>query len=116
MGVRLVLRGTPEHRSRLILMDVAIRSRIEDPQIEWFSDTSVRYYAQPRFHSVFGACYENTALRGYAVSKDTSWIILLSPICGNCLRPHTEHLNNKCLFEASCWTPLPIPFQEKRFF
>lgn len=110
MGTPFVRRGPPSHQRRLILMDVGIRMRISDPQIEWFEDASVRYYIEPKFNTVLNALNNITELRGYLLGRDLSWLTLLSPICENCLHPYREHAREKCLFESSTWRELPVPF------
>lgn len=109
MGTKFRRTGVPTHQHRLIVLDVAVRSHISDPQIERFEDDSVRYNIMPRRALVMEVLWNHQDLKGYVLVSTDGWATLFSPICGNCLRSYREHIDNKCLFEATAWAELNVP-------
>jgi hypothetical protein len=98
--------GVPSHRRRTIELDVIVRTKVNAPHIEIYEDTSLRYFAQSA--GVLSAIRQCGALSGY-VSRYGSWVELHPPICVHCLRPSTQHVREKCLFESTSWQELLVP-------
>lgn len=111
-GSGFQLRGPPTHRYRMIQLDVLVRQFISSVTLEYYADDSARYAihgASARIGRVVATALE---LRAHCVVADREhWLLLLSPICGHCLRAWRHHApeGGKCLFEASQWSELPIP-------
>lgn len=103
IGTQFVLVGDPSHRSRLIALDTVVRTFVSNPEIEYFADNSVRYNIGPKVHAVLGVVKYDKTLRRYLVRDHNLWLCLRTALCENCLRPHTEHAGDKCLFESTCW-------------
>lgn len=89
----------------MVALDSIIRGFISDPSIEYFSDHSIRYHIEPKSRTVMGVVPHTPFVRAYCMlSTDHAWLYLLTPLCEKCLRPHTEHAREKCLFEPTTWT------------
>jgi hypothetical protein len=104
--------GVPSHQTRLILFDVVVRTFVTVPQIEAYRDGSVRYFCSPRTREVHAQLRKDPNLWGYTQDSG-EWLMLLSPICVNCLCAFVEHANGKCLFEPTKWQELLITKNKK---
>lgn len=108
-GTRFVRVGPLSHQYRMIVLDSIIRGFISDPTIEYFSDHSVRYHIEPNSRAIMGVVPHTPFIRPYCVlGAGQHWLYLLTPLCAKCLRPHTEHVREKCLFEPTTWTELAM--------
>lgn len=115
MGPKFRRAGVPSHQRRLILLDVAIRSFISDPEIERYEDDSVRYHVNPRRSQVMEVLWNHKELKGYVLANTDGWATLYSPICRHCLRTYKDHIHNKCLFEATEWAELAVPKRKSTY-
>jgi hypothetical protein len=104
-GTQFVRVGLYTHQHRMVELDVIIRGFISEPTIEYYSDQSIRYHIDPKAELILGVVRHTRLLRAYCMSSmDNRWLYLLTPLCQKCLRPHTEHPGDKCLFEPTKWT------------
>lgn len=103
MGPRFTRRGLLSHQQRMILLDVAIRTYINDPIIEMYADDSVRYYCAANYERV--ADYlDNVDFAVHLIPYGgLKCVTMYSPICVNCLEPYTAHERGKCLFQSTTW-------------
>lgn len=103
-GTQFVRIGVPSHQRRAIALDVIVRQFISEPFIEYYSDHSLRYYVAPRSEQIWAAVWRTENLPAYCTRMARhGWVYLLTPLCKNCFRPHTEHPCDKCLFEPTKW-------------
>lgn len=101
-GTDFKLVGPPGHRKRVILLDVLIRARVNDPTLEIDAGGTIRYYVPGPMARLRQEVYANAELRNAVDMNHALGIIQMRPRdCVNCGDPWYEHLNDKCLFAST---------------
>ena len=105
--IRRDARMIPGHVDRIKYISDRLSNFTTHQIPEFYQDGSVRFDVRVSW-SPAGMLMNDLKLTGFcstlSYAHHVDWVILLSPLCENCLQPRTVHTpGGKCLFAATDW-------------